>query len=80
MKGFNDIEGTEICEGDEILFTAAPGRAHMMASELTKGTVTKFTPSNLMIGGIRISIEQVEYRVLILKGEFKTYTKKELKV
>lgn len=76
MKGFYDIEGTEICVGDEVLFTSRPGM--MVASELRRGTVTKFTPKNIKIGSARISQEQVKYRVLVLKGEFKTYTKTEI--
>ena len=76
MKGFYDIEGTEICVNDEVLFTARPGM--MAASELRRGTVTKFTPKNIKIGSARICQEQVEDRVLVLKGEFKTYTKTEI--
>ena len=86
MKGFNDIEGTEICVGDEILFTAIPW--FNSSSDLGRGTVIRFTPKNIRIEKITkgsvyndtalISIEGAKRRVLVLKGEFKTYTKTEI--
>ena len=75
MKGFYDIEGTEICEGDEVLYTSIPWRA---SSDLERGKVKKFTPQNVVIDGTRMAMNQTERRILIIKGEFKTYTKEEL--
>lgn len=84
MKGFNDIEGTEICEGDEILVTEntyGTTTAGIAKRKVTgfKGRRMYFTNRNH--GGISHIIDYgTKNRVLILKGEFKTYTKKELKV
>lgn len=81
MKGFLDIEGTEICEGDDILFTVNYGRS---SSSLKKGTVTGFTPQFMKfvhsgyIWHEKIRQDGCSDRVLVMKGEFKTYTKKEI--
>ena len=87
MKGFYDIEGTEICEGDEILYSAIPWA--ISASELTKGIVSEIKGNKLTVDILpgqkrhTRSTSLLDYgcseRVFILKGEFKTYSKKELK-
>ena len=94
MKGFLDIEGTEICVGDEILWTS-PGYSNS-ASSLVKGKVTRFTKQTMFIdeeiksyvnsqgrtctykSGNKMMMGQTDWRVLIIKGEFKEYTKKEI--
>tara|TARA_R110000772_G_scaffold62137_5_gene139663 strand:- start:702 stop:965 length:264 start_codon:yes stop_codon:yes gene_type:complete len=82
MKGFNDIEGTEICEGDEILFTNAPYGSS--ASDLCRGKVTGFTPRFMKFSSSdhgwteKIMDDGCPDRVLVMKGEFKTYTKTEI--
>ena len=80
MKGFNDIEGTEICEGDEILFTINYGRS---SSSLRRGKVSGFTPQFMKFEAGSTWHEKIRQdgcrdRVLVIKGEFKTYTKKEI--
>jgi hypothetical protein len=81
MKGFNDIEGTEICEGDEILFTINYGRS---SSSLRKGKVSGFTPQFMKFSTPgytwheKIRQDGCSDRVLVMKGEFKTYTKTEI--
>jgi hypothetical protein len=75
MKGFYDIEGTEICEGDEILWTE-PGWRN--ASNLSRAKVTRFTEFNMFMDCLKMRKDQTDFRVLIMKGEFKTYTKEEL--
>jgi hypothetical protein len=84
MKGFYDIEGTEICVGDEILVTMQGGRstAGMFKSVVTKIKGKLLTCGELKGEGYSWSSSLMDYgcrqRVLILKGEFKTYTKKEI--
>lgn len=81
MKGFIDIEGTEICEGDEILITEnnyGTTTAGMRKSKVlrTKGERMYFESS---YGGESYMIKyETESRVLVLKGEFKKYNKEEL--
>jgi hypothetical protein len=86
MKGFKDIEGTEICQGDEILVTV-PGWKN--ASHLTRARVVRFTSATMFIKGVKyfggiskprsfetkINQGQTEFRALVIKGEFKEYSK-----
>ena len=76
MEGYVDIEGTEICQGDLVLW-ARPGMS--TASDLIKGTVTKFTQSNMFIDKNKMTKGQSNFRVLVIRGEFKTYNKIEPK-
>ena len=86
MGGFKDIEGTEICQGDEILVTV-PGWGN--ASHLTKAKVVRFTSATMFIKGFKyfggdtacqfetkITRGQTNFRALVIKGEFKEYSKK----
>ena len=82
MKGFYDIEGTEICQGDEILITVNFGRS---SSHLKRGRVTGFTPSFMKYDinegyswHEKIKNDNCSFRVLVMKGEFKKYRKDEL--
>ena len=85
MNNFLDIEGTEICQGDEILFTMITHGSS--SSDMGRGIVERFTPNFMMIKVIkgyayenkaRISMKGCSSRVLVMKGEFKKYRKTEL--
>lgn len=79
MKGFYDIEGTEICVGDEVLVTLNNGST---TAPIKKARVSKIKGSKIHFenyNGYTWASSMLDYgckdRVLILKGEFKEYTK-----
>lgn len=87
MKGFYDIEGTEICQGDVILYADTWG--NNQPKLLDKFRVVGFTPKFCKIEKIKegklywhektkIMIHRTPDRILIMKGEFKKYTKDEI--
>ena len=87
MEGFLDIQGTEICQGDTVLFADTWGNnSPKLRSEYL---VTGFTPKFMKMEAIgedtsvwynktKIAMHRTCDRVLIMKGEFKTYTKEEM--
>jgi hypothetical protein len=86
MKGFRDIEGTEICEGDKVLFadTWANSAPILRNGYKVVGFTPKFVKLEAMEGTlvhgrwddkIKIAMHRTNIRILVLKGEFKEYTK-----
>ncbi len=79
---FKDIDGVQICVGDEVLVTH--GHYQGSASVLRKAKVKRFTAKYCFFKGRRIQgkmmYNQTNERVLVMKGEFVKYTKtKDLK-
>jgi len=69
MNIHKDIEGTQICVGDEIVVSSSSG-SWGGNSWLTKQTVKNLTDLSVtFVGGGRT--ESPTRRILILKGEFK---------
>ncbi len=72
MEGFFDIEGTEISEGDLVVWVMR-NNAKGQSDRLAKGIVTKFSESNVWIGQLWIKKSQTKRRVLIMNGLKKEY-------
>lgn len=83
MKGFYDIEGTEICVNDEVLVTLRDGSS---TAPMVKAKVTEIKKRKIYFRNHEENTwasSMLDYgcpdRILILKGEFKKYTKTEIK-
>ena len=72
MDGFFDIEGTEISEGDLVVWVMR-NNAKGQSDRLVKGIVTKFSEFNIWIGQLRIEKTQTRRRVLVMNGIKKEY-------
>ena len=72
MYGFFDIEGTEISEGDLVVWVMR-NNSKGQSDRLAKGIITKFSEKNVWIGQLRIEKTQTKRRVLIINGLKKEY-------
>jgi hypothetical protein len=72
MEGFFDIEGTEISEGDLVVWVMR-NNTKGQSDRLAKGIVTKFSELSIWIGQLRIEKAQTKRRVLVMNGIKKEY-------